>query len=131
MSDKENIEIFEKIWGVDIINKTEPLYSIAISVAQSWQAEGRGACGKTPLHIILLQRLLNNWENKILDHINVHPMGMPGTANLSELFRSIRDKYKDSPPLLGIVNKIIRNITSDQTPNAGNIIMDPSCVGAH
>ena len=112
MEDKEVIDIFERIWHADIINKHEPLYSVAISVAENWTPPGNiGLGGEIPLHRKLLQRLLDHWEDTLTRHMDNVTMGAPFPNGISVFFRDIREKYKDSRVLTSIVNKIIRKIT--------------------
>jgi len=142
MNDKEIIEIFERIWHADIINKVEPLYSTAISVAEVWAPSyADGASVNPVLRKILFQRLLNHWEDLLTGHIEHHPVPMPLGNGVSTLFGNLRERYKDSVVLTKIVNKIIRNITGvgyDQPKgeihihnSKAKILPDPSCLHVH
>ena len=146
MTDKETIEIFERIWHTDIINKMEPMYSVAISVAQSWTpSANEGHSNKQPLNRILLQRLSDNWERILIAHIDNHPVGAPVGNRVSTLFHDLREKYKDSTVLTQIINKIAKNITADilhgqpevinrpiyPKANVGDHVLDPSCKHVH
>jgi hypothetical protein len=103
MSDKEYIEIFEKIWDADIINKTEPLYSIAISVVNIWLNAGG-------LRYYLSSRLLNKWRCTLRDYI------ASPEHETNDFFQSMKEKYQDAPQLLRIIGDMMPEKQAQQLP---------------
>ena len=103
MSQKEDIELFEKIWSTDIINKMEPLYSVAISVTECWSR-----CG-TSLVANLCQRLVAKWKQDLINDIKHRHLQGGCIMNMSEIKDSIaqlRIKYKDSLVILSILKDL-------------------------
>ena len=138
MNDKEVVDIFERIWHADIINKTEPLYSIALSIAERWSVASEQHIGPRgdalPLYEIMLGKLLVHWEGVLTRHIDTYPVGLPLGPGVSLFFYDLRQKYKDSSLITGIINKIARSITSGNVhehPYKENHCPDPSCAHAH
>ena len=136
MNDKEVIDIFERIWHADIINKTEPLYSVALSVVQRWSvtSDEIGPTNNPPLYKILLRRLLAHWEEVLTRHVDTQPVGVPLGTGVSVFFYDLRQKYKDSALITDIINKIARSITSGNVhehPYREKHAQDPSCAHAH
>jgi len=139
MKEKDIIEIFERIWNVDIINKIEPTYSTAISVAEHWSPSPyEGTRAKEQLERILFKHLVKKWEQEIINHIDNYPMRGPLGQGISKLFSDLREKYRDSNVILGIINKIARNMNNDimldknrDEKGAKDNLPDPSCAHAH
>lgn len=113
MCDKESIEIFEKIWPTDIINKTEPLYSIATCVLNRYIDEH--PCGSDlnghpcDLNSLLLDRIIAKWDKTLTDHINTMPAPH---MRITTMFSDLREQYKDNRVIIQIINRITAKITS-------------------
>jgi len=120
MSDKENMEVFERIWYADIITKAEPLYSMAISIAEIWSDHNKNVVGGCEgaryiqLNYLLLNRLTNKWEEILIEHIN-NIQCVPLNARLPVIFKELREKHKGSCVIIKIINKIANKILLDIT----------------
>lgn len=124
MDDKDIIELYEKIWNADIINKPQPLYDIATSVADQWSPHMHdGACSRPPLTHLLVKKLQNKWEEMLIMHINgqIGPGFITSTPvptntlsinrDISRVFKDLREKHKDSRVITQIIDKIARDFT--------------------
>lgn len=110
MSDKESIDIFDKIWLADIINKKEPLYSIAISVAEHWSPHpGSGFSVQPSLKQILVEKIKAKWRQELINEIVKNKSNDYGPLNnVQDIIECFRIKYKHSSIILDLLNGISR-----------------------
>ena len=106
MSHQESIDIFNSVWNADIINKTEPLYSVAMAIAEYWSRHaGDGATCRTPFNEILVERLRLKWKREIVDEIIMNINRNP-LKSAPEEIGHLQIRYKDSRVILEILNTI-------------------------
>lgn len=122
MSDKESIEIFDKIWHADIINMKEPLYSIALSIAAHWSPSP--ACGLSThqsLTEILVQKLKTKWKEELINEIMKGKRDHLSLNNIRDSIQHFRIKYKHSRVILQLLCQIDAdfscNYLKDQVPS--------------
>jgi len=106
-NDVEVIEIYEKIWNADIINKSEPLYSIATSVVKLWSSYDSLFNERHVLSYILSQKLIAHWTHVLFDHIKHRIVGgVLDKTQLDDILSELRAKYKDDDIMRTIVIKL-------------------------
>lgn len=113
-TEKEIIEIYEKIWHADIIKMTEPLYSIALCTVERWMQrhESMNEMDKLKLTFAFLLgkhwcELLGHEFKQVIVRPELHPGGL-------ELFaEEMKQKYSNSDVLITIVKELYRSMRRD------------------
>lgn len=120
-SDKEALEIFEKIWEADIYNQKEPLYSMATSVVTAWYYLEKPVLSTftmppSSLKFLLAQSMMRKWRTDICRGYNISREGATD---------ELREKYKHSKIIALIIDDIVKDSSKENSgPPPGVSLVD-------